>query len=150
MKLQDTSQIKNVSERDIDMLLLEELNVNKKFSQWFLDTAFPQNGKMDCEGAWHSVSDPELGESDLIILYGNGFAILVENKIDAPVQPRQGERYIERGEIGVNEGAWKSFGTCMVAPKEYLDTTEDSRVYDSTINYEDLGKWFALESEIDH
>ena len=37
----------------------------------------------------------------------------------------------------------------MVAPKEYLDSTEDSRVYNSRISYEDLGNWFSLESEID-
>ena len=138
MKLDGINKIKSLKENDIDMLLLKEFNVNSEFSSWFLSTTFSKRKASDCIGAWHSVSDPELGESDLIVLYQDGFAILIENKIDAPVQPEQGNRYIERGGKGVDEGMWGSFGTCMVAPERYLQRKKDSEVYDSILSYEAL------------
>ena len=100
MGLEDVSKVKNLTERDIDMLLLEEFNTNANFSTCFLAAAFPHRQQSPCIGGWHSISDPELGESDLIVLYEDRFAILIENKISAPVQPRQADRYIERGGEG--------------------------------------------------
>ena len=149
MGLEDVSKVKNLTERDIDMLLLEEFNTDANFSSWFLAAAFPHRQQSPCIGAWHSVSDPELGESDLIVLYENRFAVLIENKINAPVQPRQADRYIERGEKGIEDGLWEAFGTCMVAPKQYLDDEKDSQVYDSMQSYEDLGEWFSQRASID-
>ena len=149
MKLEDINKIKSVTERDIDMLLLEEFNVNSEFSSWFRSTTFSKRKASDCIGAWHSVSDSELGESDLIVLYEDEFAILIENKIDAPVQPEQGNRYIERGGRGVDEGMWGSFGTCMVAPERYLQSKKDSGVYDSILSYEALKGWFTQNVEVD-
>ena len=138
MALESVNKIKSVAERDVDLLLLEEINVNPEFSAWFLSKSCPESHNSECVGAWHSVSDPELGESDLIILYKNGLAILVENKIDAPAQPRQGSRYQERGKKGIEEGNWKSFRTCMIAPKSYLLRSSGSQNYDSSISYEEI------------
>ena len=87
LALMDKPTIKYVAERDIDLLLLEEFNANAEFASWFMSVAFPKEKESECIGAWHSVNDPELGESDLIVLYDRGFAILIEKKIDAPVQP---------------------------------------------------------------
>ncbi|VVD31725.1 hypothetical protein [Paraburkholderia dioscoreae] len=54
----------SVTERDIDLLLLEEFHVNNDFVAWFC-------GKIDLHnvtaaGAWHSLSDTD-GESDLVL-----------------------------------------------------------------------------------
>ena len=143
MALESVNKIKSVAERDVDLLLLEEINVNPEFSAWFLSKSCPESHNSECVGAWHSVSDPELGESDLIILYKNGLAILVENKIDAPAQPRQGSRYQERGKKGIEEGNWKSFRTCMIAPKSYLLRSSGSQNYDSSISYEEIEEWIS-------
>ena len=141
--LERTNKIKNVSERDIDFLLLEEFNTSPEFSDWFLNTVFPNEEKSECVGAWHSVTDAKLGESDLIILYGSGLAILIENKIDAPVQPQQGSRYLERGEKGIKENLWGRFETCMVAPKEYLEKEAEANEYSATLSYERIEEWFS-------
>jgi hypothetical protein len=141
--LEEINRIKSVSERDIDILLLEEFNSNPEFGFWFLSTLFPKEEESECMGAWHSVTDSKLGESDLIILYESGLAILIENKIDAPVQPQQAFRYIERGEKGIKENLWKSFETCMVAPNEYLEKEIDAKKYSATLSYERIDEWFS-------
>ena len=149
LALMDKPTIKYVAERDIDLLLLEEFNANAEFASWFMSVAFPKEKESECIGAWHSVNDPELGESDLIVLYDRGLAILIENKIDAPVQPRQGHRYTERGEKGVEEGMWKKFKTCIIAPKSYLGSEKDSRTYDSSVSYEAIDESFCQKATPD-
>ena len=149
LDLMDKNKIKYVSERDIDLVLLEEFNVNAEFSSWFMSVAFPNEKESECIGAWHSVNDPEFGESDLIILYDREFAILIENKIDAPVQPRQGHRYNERGKKGVEEGMWSKFKTCIIAPKSYLAREKDSRIYDSSVSYEAIEESFCKKATTD-
>lgn len=90
-----------VAERDIDLLILEELTVSREFAQWFYQENHlvpPTQGKAK---AFHSVSDAELGESDIVVLYDNGHAILIENKIGAIAQKDQAKRYQQRGEKGL-------------------------------------------------
>jgi hypothetical protein len=131
------------------MLLLEEFNTDPHFCSWFLAVAFPHKEQSRCIGAWHSVSDPELGESDLIVLFENRFAILIENKINAPVQSRQADRYIERGKKGIKDDLWEDFGTCIVAPAQYLEDKKDFQVLDSMQSYEDLAQWFSKKASTD-
>jgi hypothetical protein len=97
--MENITKIEAVTERDIDLLLLEELSVSDEFPLWLYSIVAGANDAPSCEGAWHSISDPSLGESDLIVIYENGVAVLLENKIDAPAQPEQGQRYRARGEI---------------------------------------------------
>lgn len=144
----DDNILEAVSERDIDLLILEELNVSRDFSDWF----YRENGltvpSAGLSKALHSIADPELGESDLIAFYSNGHAILIENKINAIAQPQQAERYQQRGERGIKSGDWKSFSTCMIAPQVYLEGSEEAPMYDKTISYEKIKAWFtALETQ---
>jgi len=46
------------SERDIDLLLLEELNVSNEFSAWFYSRVTQSHETVSIKGAWHSISDP--------------------------------------------------------------------------------------------
>ncbi len=140
--MDELNQIEAVTERDIDLLLLEELNVSEDFASWFYTTIIQSVDAPGISGAWHSVSDPQLGESDLIAVYEDGIAILIENKIDAIAQPEQGNRYRQRGEKGIADGFWNEFVTCMIAPERYLQQERDSSVYDATLSYEEISKWF--------
>lgn len=99
--MKTTNKVSSVTERDIDLLLLEELNVSEVFCRWFYNRVTGRRDTPRCEGAWHSVSDAQLGESDLIAIYDNGVVVMLENKIDAAAQPEQGARYRRRGEKGV-------------------------------------------------
>lgn len=136
-----------VAERDIDLLILEELAVSPDFLRWWLTQAkvTGANGAAVVR-AHHSVTDPTLGESDLVIVYSPSLsethAVLIENKINAPAQPEQALRYRKRGEVGVAAGTWQSFCTCIVAPQRYLDISQDANLYDARIPYEAVRSWF--------
>jgi len=132
-----------VAERDIELLLLEELKVNPEFAGWLFELAYKASGSTpDCIGAWHSVSHPQLGESDLIVIYENNSATLIENKIDAPAQPEQADRYRLRGYDGYKDGFWRDFVTCILAPMRYLEGKKEADNYDLKISYETVRGWF--------
>ncbi|WP_264877410.1 hypothetical protein [Vibrio agarivorans] len=141
--------LQSVSERDIDLLVLEELNVSPSFADWFVCRVREELIKTNTIGAWHSVVDPVLGESDLVYIYQSedmsSQAILVENKIDAIAQPMQGERYRNRGNKGVEEGQWQDYRTCIIAPKAYID--RNSEPYDSSISYEEIMAYFMGQGD---
>ena len=61
---QNLQKLESIQERDIDLLLLEELNVNADFTQWFVHQCeLPSLSTF--KGTWHSISDFGLGETDL-------------------------------------------------------------------------------------
>ena len=141
--MDDVNRIEAVTERDIDLLLLEELNVSDTFSSWVYSVVTKNTDSPQSKGAWHSISDASLGESDLVVIYENGVALLIENKINALAQPEQGARYRARGEKGVQTGSWSSFFTCVVAPSLYIQKEKDATVYDANLSYEEIAKWFS-------
>ncbi|MBW6455878.1 MAG: hypothetical protein K0A98_08310 [Trueperaceae bacterium] len=137
-----------VTERDVDLLILEELAVSRDFLAWWLDRVEGEPGTEEAVvvRARHSVTHPRLGESDLVVVYARGRsdarAVLIENKLSAPPQPDQALRYRLRGEAGVATGAWASFRTCIIAPQRYLDATDDANLFDARIAYEAVRDWF--------
>lgn len=144
----ETRFIAYVAERDIDLLLLEELSVSEEFREWFSSRVLDSCEYQSSVGVWHSVVDASLGESDLIFVYssksGGRVAILIENKIDAPPQPDQGTRYRQRGQKGIVEGFWDRFVTCVVAPQRYLDSSKHNQSYDTEISYEAVSDYFSV------
>jgi len=142
--------IASVAERDVDLLVLEELSVSEKFRKWFAALVFGEPVYRSNIGAWHSVYSNNIGESDLLFLFvaenGTHSAILIENKIDASPMPKQGERYRQRGEEGIKIGLWERFKTCIIAPKKYLLSAKNSGVYDVEVSYEEIHSYFVSRS----
>lgn len=140
----------NITERDVDLLLLEELLVSEPFANWFVSEAARQPLSMNIIGAWHSVSDAMLGESDLIVKYtsasGVTEALLIENKIDAAAQIEQGYRYKMRGDKGIAQGEWARFITCLFAPQSYID--RNTEAYDVEVSYEQVIAFFQAQADI--
>jgi hypothetical protein len=143
--LEDKPRLEAVTERDIDILLMEEFESGAGFLEWFVGTTarWPLDG-LDLLGAWHSVSN-EHGESDILVLAhrpgGELLALLIENKVDAPPQPEQALRYERRGQAGVADGVWQQFATCIVAPQRYLDAAANVAGYQTRVSYEAIGEW---------
>ena len=48
--------LQSVSERDIDMILVEELQASEAFRRWFSNKVFADAVYKSKIGAWHSVS----------------------------------------------------------------------------------------------
>jgi len=143
--------VESLGERDIDLVLLEELNASSDFRFWWLQQVhIPEPCAWEFMGVWHSVSHPTLGESDIVLLVRqltHRHVVLVENKIDAPPQPSQAERYRLRGDAGIKDGSWDAFTTCIVAPAQYLDVRHREAGYDAAIDYEGIKAWFDSNHE---
>jgi hypothetical protein len=142
--LKNLNFIQSISERDVDLLLLEEFQISEKFCDWFTSRVFEYPVFSKRVGAWHSVIDSQHGESDLVLIFevldGSHHAILIENKIDAPAQREQGLRYRVRGEKGIEDDYWVEFKTCLIAPQKYL--LSNSEIYDRQISYEEIMSYF--------
>jgi hypothetical protein len=147
--MNDRQILEVVTERDMDLLVLEELNVCPDFAVWWIDqVTHGQSDSPIAVTAYHSVSHAVLGESDLVLTYENSrserHAILIENKIDATAQPDQAARYGQRGQAGIDVGDWVRYSTCMFAPARYIDANYHAKSYDSVITYEQVRDWLRL------
>ncbi|MFM0060627.1 hypothetical protein PQR64_33890 [Paraburkholderia phytofirmans] len=90
--------------------------------------------------------EPGFGETDLLVVVegvsGHRIALLIEIKLTAAFQPRQAERYAERGERGRRVGEWDEFMTVLVAPECYV---RHSIAFDwgRTLSIETATGWLA-------
>jgi len=135
-------------ERDIDVLLQEELIFNQNVALTFakaLGLTHPLHVR-DCR---LSVVD-QTGETDVFALFETGGQkglLLIENKIDAGFQPRQPERYRERAELFAVDGKLDLNFCVLVAPKRYAPPSSASlQHFDAVISYEDIAAAISSES----
>lgn len=159
----------HVKERDIDLLLLEELYASRRF-QPFLYTAGTSG---TAAPAWQpsatvapiqssdffgpaEFTDPDSGltseawgESDLDVLFTIGTAqvlFLIENKIDASFTPRQADRYRCRAQLAVASGNYSAVRTLLVAPSAFLASSRSSSVFDARLSYEEIVAFLQSDS----
>lgn len=120
-------RIAGIRERDIDLLLLEELMASAPFRTWF---AIGEPNLVRFLGADRSVTHTT-GESDLEIRFedddGCTVVMLIENKIGAALQPLQAERYRERGDDYVAKGHCARYRTVIVAPAAYFGSADEDK-----------------------
>jgi hypothetical protein len=137
-------------ERDIDLLLAEELVVAPAFATWFL-------GQTGFAGVVASVVDVFVsrsditGESDLVVVFeetgaARRFALLVEDTIDAPLQPDQEPRYRLRAEREIDRGDYQAFEVLLCAPSAYAAGHPATAGFDRIIAYEAIAA-FLKESD---
>ncbi|MBN2890284.1 MAG: PD-(D/E)XK nuclease family protein [Bacteroidales bacterium] len=139
-KLAEIQPIEAVTERDIDLLIIEELFANVDFFNWIVSNTIKEPD-LKFVKAFHSLSD-ETGETDIAVLCKNQrkkTLLLIENKIDANFQPKQAERYRLRGENHIFKNECNKFYTFLVAPKQYIVNNDD---FDFYIEYELLKEYF--------
>ena len=136
-------------ERDIDLLLAEEFTVNPALAAWFRSKTKFANIAATIADVFVSKST-NLGESDLIALYGGPgeqrFALLIEDKVDAPIQPDQANRYRLRADKDVRDGLYTDYEVILCAPRFYLDNHPDLSGFDHKLSLEEIAA-FLLEAE---
>ena len=140
----------DVSEHDMDMLIMEEFICDERFRKIFLDKINVNEcvvGK-----AYHSLSDSN-GESDITFVVdvdGIKCGILVEDKIDAPTMTRQSERYYVRGNEGTKQGEYDKFYVFLVCPEEYWQEHKEDKnaQYEYIVFYEELRNYLASRKDI--
>ena len=96
------------------------------------------------EEARRNVADADR-ESDIVLWVragGRRVVVLVENKINAPEQERQDERYHVRGRRLAETAGADRYLTVICAPGRYLDGLPSGSAYQHRVLYEDIASWF--------
>ena len=141
-----------VSERDMDLLFLEEFAVNRDFLNLFIQKVKDINlANYNVVSEEVSFVDAVLGESDLSIILendGHKVALLIEDKINAVAQPRQYERYVERGKKGIQENLYDAFYVFLIAPAEYVEGNDSAEKYPFKVTYEECRELFEACTDV--
>ena len=133
----------DISERDMDMLFMEEFASSEDFLRLFTGRVGIPDAHV--KEIWLSKTDPALGESDITVVvesHGERIGLLVEDKIDAVAMPQQAERYVSRGEKASKQGDFKRFFVFIVAPERYLAGNEEAQKYLNRVSYETILDYF--------
>lgn len=140
-----TCGINKFLERDIDLLLAEELRVNPEFCKWIF-SRFNNSNQVSYPAVSSNISVVEDGsEADVIANFKSTtgiYRLYIENKIDASLMPDQLERYFRRAKNDVKRGEIKSFSIVLFAPSNYAEIHLPDGV--TRIHYEDAA--LALQS----
>jgi hypothetical protein len=131
--------VESIRERDVDLILLEELETDNSFCEWFINELnLPKI--TENLGSWRSITAFGLGETDILFSYkskSQKIYILIENKLDASFQDKQYERYLQRSENYVIDKSCDSAFTILVAPKLYCDNQSE---FENFVSYEQISK----------
>lgn len=153
--------VTHVTERDIDILLLEDLYASNRFQSFLYGAVTVGTEAPD----WHpsamvepiqssaffgpsELTDPHSGETtegwgetdlDVLVTIGTErILILIENKIDAPFTPQQPDRYRSRARLALASGNYSCVRTLLVAPSAYLAASRAASVFDARVSYEEI------------
>ena len=132
-----------ILERDIDMLLLEELHASLNFRSFLLDLTGRETGWVFEDGKASVIRDGQR-ESDLEVQFsrpdGKKLLLLVETKIDAEYQPGQLEDYIKRAVLYEQQDPDLQAVVLLMAPESYSREHDDK--CHRRINLEEIRTWF--------
>jgi len=136
----------HATERDIDLLLVEEIYANVDFVAW-LSARAGFDRKVSGWDVKHSKRRTRSRrEIDIFVEVtlngGDRVALLIENKIDAGEQPDQAESY--RDELNVLASDYQASAMVLVCPEGYrLQQSVFASKFDLVLAYEELRDWFA-------
>ena len=133
----------DVSERDMDLLFLEEFVSSEEFLGIFLSKISLENATVF--SVEQSKTDVQFGESDMTVIVEKGgikYGLLIEDKIDAIAMPNQSGRYMDRGELGKKNGDYEQFFVFIVAPESYLQQNDEAKKYHYQVTYEACLRYF--------
>ena len=138
-------------ESEIDSIVVEEIFCSVNFQNWLLSkVSLKENSELI--GAWKNVNPANFGECDIIAEFienNKNIAILIENKIFAPEQPQQAERYHKTGKFLVEKGGEgekiDQYISCLLSPKDYFKEGSPMEQYHKKITYEELLEWFKQQ-----
>jgi hypothetical protein len=138
------------TERDIDLLLVEELHASIEFIEWIASHVH-FCGKIASWDVKHSKRRTRSRrEIDIFVEIrdreGRLSALLIENKLDAAEQPDQAESY--REELAVMTPSFPHSAMIIVCPEAYK--AECSRFvakFDAVITYEEIASFFREMQE---
>jgi hypothetical protein len=136
--------------RNVDLLLAEEFATNPQFAVQFRALTKFSGEAATVVDFWVSKSD-RLGESDLVVLFqsedGQRFALLIEDKVDAALQPDQAARYRLRADKEVAKGIYVDYAVVLCAPRFYLENHTDLHGFDHLISLEQIANMIRSHAD---
>lgn len=164
----DSLVLEVVRERDVDLLLVEEILCSPAFARFLFEQVWVPGGPIrwgpeTAATVRHSVSHfdegitpgvrDELvtrrGETDIEVRFTVAvgpsdlrLGLLVENKIDANFTDLQPQRYASRAKRLIKENRFDQVRTLLVAPADYLRAGK-AAAFDSHLSYETIRDYFA-------
>ena len=142
--------LSHATERDIDLLLVEELHASHDFVVWLA----ARSGLADPIASWdvkHSKRRTRSRREIDIFLElehsaGTRSAILIENKLDTSEQPDQAESY--REELNALSGEFSRMAMVVVCPEDYAEKHRQfTNKFDATITYQEVGTFLTEAAE---
>ena len=146
-----------IQERDIDLLIVEELTSSIEFVHWFCNSVsggdksrLPGTLKdVDVKHSCLHIGDG-YGESDIVLRIkdqeGGRHLYLIEDKIEATFMPNQAERYRKRLKTIIDTDRLDGGKTVLLAPQSFLDSRSSVGEFDSQISYERIFEFFDKQS----
>ena len=135
-----------ICERDIDLLLLEELWATPAFGAWLIDRCAADGEVLQRVTEVKKSVTQSSGESDLELTWqrndGTFAKLLIENKVDAGFQRDQAARYHQRSQDYVANGICVSVWTVVLAPAAYFQADRGSYGFDAAVTYQELQEWY--------
>jgi hypothetical protein len=138
------------SERDLDLIILEELHAGNGFADWLAAKAGLSQATFLT--AQHSVSatvSGKTGETDVLAFLqteAGPVALMIEDKIGADFTERQAERYHERGRALVAAGKAVHHVTLLCAPAIYLQEVPEADPWGIRLPIEEIQSWFERQA----
>ena len=129
----NSASIRRAYERHLDLLLAEELCCNSAFARFLFERALgadhiPYDDRPEVTVTISDADDlgadeGAAGETDVLAeanFSGQRLLVLIEDKLDAALQPNQISRYLRRAELHANKNEVTAAGALIIAPEAYL------------------------------
>ena len=149
----DMLTLTHATERDVDLLLVEELKCSPAFVAWFVGRVAEGTENMPAWQDSHvSHSKRRLHnrrEIDITLHLRSDVptTLLIENKLDTDPQHRQAESYREEALAIVAQREAGAVFTVLVAPDAYIRSTSTfAAKFDATVSYEAVSDFLAARA----
>jgi PD-(D/E)XK nuclease superfamily len=149
MKDESFLTLTHATERDVDLLLIEELQCSTDFVKWLVqqvsDNIFEKSSVAHSKRRIHNRR-----EIDITLTIDGQFGtsvVLIENKLDTKEQPRQAESYKDEARALIDSGRARAVHTVLVCPRQYAIAASDfARKFDHIVEYEDIIDFLAVRA----
>jgi len=134
----------SIRERDMDVLFAETFAADPAFLPYVLEKAGLPSAGMQVVKVELSRQDED-GESDITVTISDGakrIGLLIEDKISAPAQPRQLERYEIRGQKQVGQD-FDEFIILIFCPDKYRESNGEAKKYPYHVSYEFVRDYYV-------
>lgn len=139
----------HATERDIDLILVEELHASLEFSSFIAEKAGIGLDIASTHVLHSKRRTRNRREIDIFLELhhndGSKSALLIENKLDATEQPDQAESYQDEANVLANQ--YERCKILIVCPNSYSNQHSDFiGKFDAIVTYENIGEYFQTSA----